>query len=110
MQLDAFLESLEHWAPSVYGPTVVLYRATSPPFKQAYDDLRRERPDVCWHEEVSFRDDLLGVLGAEPYLVFHTDDDVFFAAVPPFELLEDEVCFTLRLGLNTTYCYPLDVE
>ena len=110
MQLDAFLASVEQWAPSSYDPIVVLYRATSPAFAQAYDELRRERPDVCWREEVSFRDDLLGALGTEPYLVFHTDDDVFFAAVPPFELRQDEVCFTLRLGLNTTYCYPLDVE
>ena len=110
LQLDAFLESLERFAPLAYETIAVLYRATGPLFAQAYDELRRERPLVAWLEESSFRDDLLGALGTEPYLVFHTDDDVFFDAVPAFELREDEVCFTLRLGLNTTYCYPLDVE
>ena len=42
--------------------------------------------------------------------MFHTDDDVFFAAVPSFEVQDDETCFSLRLGLNTTYCYPLDLS
>lgn len=109
MQLDAFLASLARCV-SVYRPIVVLYRATDPLFAEAYETLHRAHPHVVWTEERSFRDDLLAVLGDEPYVVFHTDDDVFFDAVSPFELREDEVCFTLRLGLNTTYCYPLDVE
>ena len=72
--------------------------------------LRRAHPGFEWVEEASFRDDLLGVLGSEPFLVFHTDDDVFFGEVPEFELGDDEVCFSLRLGLNITYSYTLDTD
>jgi len=89
---------------------VVIFRATSPRFATAYEMLRDDRPNVTWVEECAFRDDLLASLGPEPLVVFHTDDDVFFDGVEPFELRDDEVCFTLRLGLNTTYCYPLDVD
>jgi len=109
MQLDAFLASLARFV-TLYDPIVVLYRATAPPFADAYDVLRVAHANVTWVEERSFRDDLLAILGDEPYLVFHTDDDVFFDVVPSFALREDEATFTLRLGLNTTYCYPLDVE
>jgi hypothetical protein len=110
MQLDAFLESINTWVPDLYEPLVVLYRASTPAFAAGYETLRRARPYVQWVEEESFRDDLLGVVGSESLLAFHTDDDVFFAEVPEFALAEDEVCFTLRLGLNTTYSYPLDTE
>ena len=111
MQLDAFLTSLRSRAPDAFEPVLVLYRATTPAFGQAYDVLRREHPAVTWIEERSFRDDLLdAIVGGERFVVFHTDDDVFFAEVSPFEVRDDEACFSLRLGLNTTYCYPLDVE
>ena len=111
MQLDAFLTTVTLWAPDAFDPLFVLYRATAPAFSRAYDLLREERPYVTWIEERSFRDDLLEALaGNTPGVVFHTDDDVFFDGVPAFELREDEVCFSLRLGLNTTYCYPLDLQ
>lgn len=111
MQLGAFLTSVGLWAPDAFEPIVVLYRATTPWFERGYDILREEHPDIAWIEESTFRDDLLeAVTGAERHIVFHTDDDVFFDHVRRFELRDDEVCFTLRLGFNTTYCYPLDVE
>lgn len=110
MQLDAFLESIETWVPTLYQPLVVFYRATTSEFATAYETLRRARPHVEWVEENSFRDDLLDLLGSEPLLAFHTDDDVFFGEAPDFTVDEDEVCFTLRLGLNTTYSYPLDIH
>jgi hypothetical protein len=109
MQLDAFLTSARKYVPHPgYQPVVVVYRASSPAFAAAYDLLRAEHPTVEWCEEQSFREDLLRTLGPEELTVFHTDDDVFFDTVPAFELRDDEVCFALRLGLNVTYCYPLD--
>ena len=40
--------------------------------------------------------------------MFHTDDDVFFRAPPAAPILPDGfAAFSLRLGENTTYCYPL---
>jgi hypothetical protein len=110
MQLDAFLRSVDMHVPELFGELVVLYRATDEAFAAGYERLRAERPGVTWVAESSFRDDLLALRWEERFLVFHTDDDVYFHSVGPFELRDDEVCFTLRLGLNTTYCYPLDVD
>jgi hypothetical protein len=109
MQLDAFLGSVEHHVPALYDEIVVLYRATTERHIFAYAVLKEERPAATWIEESLFRDDLLALRDRERLVAFHTDDDVFFAPVQPFELRDDEVCFTLRLGLNTTYCYPLDL-
>lgn len=109
MQLDAFLHSVNLHAPDLFDELVVLYRPTSGRYVAAYAELRRTWSHVRWLAETSFKSDLLGVLGQERLLVFHTDDDVFFRDVDRFELHDDEVCFTLRLGLNTTYCYPLDI-
>ena len=109
MQLDAFLASVERHVPALFDDVVVLYRTTDERHEAAYEQLKVDRRDAQWVAESSFRDDLLSLCGNEHQLVFHTDDDVFFSAVPPFELRDDEVCFSLRLGLNTTYCYPLDV-
>ncbi len=109
MQLDAFLASVERHVPDLFDEVVVLYRATDERHRSAYAQLMAARPDTSWVAESSFRDDLLALRGAEERIVFHTDDDAFFAAARPFELRDDEVCFSLRLGLNTTYCYPLDL-
>jgi hypothetical protein len=110
MQLDAFLRSVELHVPGLFGELVVLYRATDEAFAGGYERLRAERAGVTWVAESSFRDDLLALRGDERFLVFHTDDDVYFGPVGAFDVRDDEVCFTLRLGLNTTYCYPLDVD
>lgn len=110
MQLDAFLASVERHVPYLFDEVCILYRATEARYRDAYALLAEARADARWVAESSFRADLLALRGAEDQLVFHTDDDMFFDAVPPFELRDDEACFTLRLGLNTTYCYPLDVQ
>jgi hypothetical protein len=108
MQLDAFLESARRHAGHVYETVTVLYRPTSGPYNDAYESLRRARKDVRWLAETRFSHDLRSCIDGLDETVFHTDDDVFFR---PFErptVADDEACFTLRLGLNTTYCYPLD--
>jgi hypothetical protein len=110
MQLDAFLQSVELYIPSLFDELVVIYRATDESFRAGYERLREDRPEATWVAETSFRDDLLALRGDERLLVFHTDDDVYFRPVGEFELGEDEVCFSLRLGLNTTYSYPLDTD
>jgi hypothetical protein len=111
MQLDAFLTSVQTHA-SAYSFVSVLYTTTSDRHREAYARIAETYGDVEWVEESSFRDDLIRVVGQEPqepFTVFHTDDDVFFRPFPRPELRDDEVCFSLRLGLNTVYCYPLDV-
>ena len=106
MQLDACLRSIERNAP-YDGPITVVYRATDDRFEAGYRALAAgERVRLV--REGDFRSDVLAAL--EPSVaatVFHTDDDVFFRAPPgaPF-LLPGVAAFSLRLGENTTYCYP----
>lgn len=109
LQLHAFLSSVERHVSDLYRPLVALYRPTGRGFADAYARLREEFPGVEWREQgPSFRTDLRACLGEEPHVVFHTDDDVFFAGAGDVTPREDEVCFSLRLGENTSYCYPLD--
>ena len=89
---------------------VGLVQPTSESFEKAYSSLAAERSGVRWVRETSFRENLQALVGEADYTVFHTDDDVYFRTPGRFELREDEVCFALRLGLNTTYSYALDVE
>jgi hypothetical protein len=110
MQLDAFLASIERYARSIFSSVTVLYRPTSEGFEEAYDVVAGDRPWAGWRRERDFRSDLVEAVGDHDMTVFHTDDDVYFRPPPPVELRDDEVCFALRLGLNTTYCYPLDLQ
>lgn len=108
MQLDACLRSIEQFA-RYDGPIVVIYRATTPEFASGYALLDAgERVQLV--DESDFRRDVLGAIDPErPYTVFHTDDDVFFRRPPVIPLVpRGFAAFSLRLGENTGYCYPLD--
>lgn len=110
MQLDAFLASVSLHARELFSSLTVLYGPTSDSFEEAYTTLESDYPDVRWVREASFRNDLLGLIGDADLTVFHTDDDLYFRNCAPFDVRDDEVCFSLRLGLNTSYSYTLDVE
>ena len=95
-----------------YTSVCVLYTTTSERHREAYAMLAEMYRTVEWVDESSFRADLIRIVGTEPLehlTVFHTDDDVFFRAFSPPVLRDDEVCFSLRLGVNIVYCYPLDI-
>jgi glycosyltransferase involved in cell wall biosynthesis len=109
MQLDAFLRSLEEYVGSLYARVSVLYRATSPAFAEGYAELLATYHDVLWQEETDFPEDLRGLVADGPWTVFHTDDDVFFRTPEVPDIRADEVCYSLRLGLNVDYSYPLDL-
>src|SRR6266511_1190763 len=110
LQLDAFLQSVRLYAPGLFGDLAVIYRATAAPFADGYRALVREWPDVTWREETAFGSDVTQSLGDRPFVVFHTDADLYFARVASFYVADEVACFSFRLGLNTTYCYPLDFD
>jgi hypothetical protein len=110
MQLDAFLSSVSRHGNEVFASVAILYRTTSGRHEQAYEELQSMHDDVRWIREAQFREDLLRLIGDAAQTVFHTDDDLYFRTPGAFELRDDEVCFSLRLGLNITYSYSLDVE
>jgi hypothetical protein len=108
MQLDACLRSIHRWAP-YSGPIVVVYQATATQYANGYRLLNLEGNVRLEPQATDFRRSVLDALDAESeYTVFHTDDDVFFRRPEAAPVLPAQFAsFSLRLGENTTYCYPL---
>jgi hypothetical protein len=108
LQLDACLRSIERFAPYA-GPVVVLYTASEDAFELGYRELAvPERVTLVRQDD--FEADVRRVLAeAGEYVVFHTDDDLFFGEASSFGPLPHELaCVSLRLGVNTTHSYPRD--
>jgi hypothetical protein len=109
MQLEACLRSIKRYAP-YEGPIRVIYKASDELYAQAYSSLGGLDRVQLIPESASFQRDTVEALDPDlEFTVFHTDDDVFFRS-PPVEpmLPEGFAAFSLRLGKNTTSCYPLD--
>jgi hypothetical protein len=111
MQLEACLRSIARYAP-YDGPVVVVYKATTPEFEEGYRLLVVGEGVRLIPQSEDFRRDLLeAVDSSREYTVFHTDDDVFFRKPLAHPVMGDRfAAFSMRLGKNTTYCYPRDSE
>lgn len=121
-QLDLCLRSLEIHAEDTLDPVLVLYRGTDADYESAYAICETAHPEVEFLVEDDFEADTRGLIAAATargeHLTFVMDDDVVYLPVDdlepaPGELLDGEpdlLCVSLRLGLNTTRCYPHDRE
>jgi hypothetical protein len=85
----------------------VFYRASSPEFAAAYDDLRRAYPWVRFENESSFNTDVRRIVRGigSRYLCFGVDDAVFVRPVNAdtvLSVMDDAqvLAFSLRLGKN----------
>jgi hypothetical protein len=113
-QLDLLLSSLRQNAPGVFEPIHVIWRATNSWFKRGYEVCARNHPNVWFVPEETLAAQVRYLLHSAEFATFFTDDDILFrplAAPAPDELLAEDdrvLCFSLRLGLNTTRCYPYD--
>jgi hypothetical protein len=108
MQLEACLRSIERFAP-YDNPVTVIHKATGEAFEEGYRQLASDIGQVRFVQQSDdFRRDVLrAVDGRFEYTVFHTDDDVFFRKPLMRPRMGDRfAAFSLRLGENTTYCYP----
>jgi hypothetical protein len=119
MQLDALLSSLE---VNRGFDAMVLYAASTPEFWRGYKACIRYHLGLrcpAWMKEFSFREDVEGLVrSAGEYVCFFTDDDILYRPLPPIlyrpgdplPMLGNLLTFSLRLGANTTRCYPHDAE
>lgn len=116
-QLDALLRSLyANLMPVLPEPPLpmVLWKASDDEYGAAYEtciDAHRKRID--FFEEDDFFADVDLLLPEHGHVCFFTDDDVLHipASIRTAEVLlekDDVIAFSLRLGANTTRCYPLD--
>lgn len=120
-QLDLLLRSLEARAPNIFYPIEVIYTVSAPEYRRAYKVLDEEHPNVFIAPECEkdFQGDVEACLSSKSsnYVSFFCDDDIMvrpFTDQPsPEKILRLDnrvLCVSLRLGTNTTNCYPLNRE
>ena len=94
---------------------VVIYKASNKEYEEAYRNIARDFPNVMFlneNEQATFRQRLLYAIRPNDFVLFVTDDTVFvkdYSLKDCVELLSErkEVFgVSLRLGMNTTMCYP----
>ncbi len=115
MQLDCLLSTFyKHCrdADDVY--VNVLYAASSDRHQARYAVLADRFSTVNFVPEHNFKDDLIALLRSSQYVLFAVDDNIFvndFSVRHIVECLDRDdgaLGFSLRLGVNTTYCYMLN--
>ena len=115
LQLDATIASLLlRCEDSERVQVSVLYTTSSPYLEGLYRQLGLQYPGVTFRKERHFRQDVLALVAGTQFIGFVVDDAIFvreFSAQTVISALEADnlaIGFSLRLGTNTTYCYPLD--
>lgn len=136
MQLDATLKSfyLNCLDPNLIQLKVI-HVSSSKLFANQYSQLKKEYPQVKFVNQGNFKQDVFWLLGMpgttwgrlllrlrfsrldlqEKYVLFLVDDNIFIRnfhlsdALAALESEKDALCFSLQLGTNLTYCYPLDI-
>lgn len=119
VQLKLFLDSVIKNAPDVFDLNVIV-NYTEDGYNQAYDmvisDPSYSHVNFLVQEE-DFKSQVLKLLKVEyKHSCFFLDDDIIYSKVELDDIVnsiesdEDVVCFSLRLGMNTTQCYTLSAE
>jgi len=84
--------------------------------QRQYEQLQKRFGSVRFQSEDNFKAQVLNALSQFDYVLFLVDDNIFirnFSLVNVTSALRsnnDAIGFSLRLGINTNYCYPKDVS
>jgi hypothetical protein len=112
-QLDLLLRSVTCHTDNLFDQITVIWTATDDEYERAYWQTMQDHP-VDFFRESNFQTQVLDLLDlACDHACFLTDDSVFYRPLngltrPDVALkMEEILCFSLRLGLNTGQCYPL---
>jgi hypothetical protein len=113
-QLDLLLRSVTCHADDLIDSTAVVWICSDTDYEQAYTICEKDHPSVNFYQEDYFRTDIYyQVEQADDYVMFLTDDSYFYRDLPEIDPCAaltaelDVLCFSLRLGNNTSKCYPL---
>lgn len=115
MQLHALLDSIEFYAPHLYGCISVILCATEPEYEEGYRVLAGRKPLPEFYTQEDFSRDLFRLCTESnfEYISFATDDTIFYRNVSPEPMLRALCrwpgCFSLRLGQNITWCWNRSV-
>ncbi|MGA2297763.1 MAG: glycosyltransferase, partial [FCB group bacterium] len=115
MQLDATLSSfMRHCKDYEQVNLTVLYKASNEQHKKQYEQLKSMYSSFQFIEETNFKKQTLQLLEDCEYILFLVDDNIFtrdfYIQDTIKSMVENSLSigFSLRLGENTKYCYPLN--
>ena len=117
-QLKIFIDSVNKYAPDVFDLNVII-RYTDDDYKNSYDIIINNPlyNHISFIVSTEFRNIVLHTLKTDhKYACFFLDDDILYREVKLEDITsqiegdDDIVCFSLRLGENTTKCYTLGAE
>src|ERR1035437_3602225 len=117
LQLDAALASLLLRCKDPERMDVNVLYATSSAYQEGlYKQLSLEYPGINFCRQQQFRQDVLDLVGKAAFVAFVVDDALFVrefsvqTVIEELEASDGAIGFSLRLGRNTTYCYPVDAQ
>lgn len=115
VQLRLLLESIKKNTDGIFNLTVI-YSASKEEFDKGYEKLKLEdvSTGVKWIQQTEFKNNVLQALQTNAdHSCFFMDDDVMYGKFDTEKILktlkedQDVFCFSLRLGMNTKFCYRL---
>lgn len=107
MQLSALLQSLQVQA-RIPCEIQVIYKASDSEIACAYQTVQEENRKCEFIGEENFQAQVKRLIkNAGRFVCFATDDSVFFQPFALEGVLDDPrvMCFSLKLGMNSQYCY-----
>lgn len=114
MQLDAALRSFYLHCENCGLPCLtVIYKVSNELHDRHYQQLATEYPKVLFLREHDFKAQVVAGLAGYEYVLFLVDDNIFTRRFSINEIMDslaandDALGFSLRLGTNTDFCYPL---
>jgi len=117
MQLDLTLSTYEKYTiQRNIGSEFVIYKTSDERYENAYKQVAKEHPAIKFIKESTFKLNLYNCLKGKKYIMFVVDDCIFTKVYSLkdiclfLDVCEGTLGFSLRLGSNTTYCYPLRIE
>jgi len=118
LQLDLLLKSIEENSKDIFNINV-LYKSSEDNFKEGYEIIKEKHPNVNFiKEKEKFKEQTLEIINNSELelFTFLTDDSLFFNKVDEQEIInsfkedKNNLCFSLRLGKNTTFCYVVNSD
>ncbi len=118
LQLDATLRSfILHCKDFSDHDVKVIYKTSADHYQRLYDILIQEysgKTNIEFKPEKDFKSDVLATILSYEHVLWLVDDNIFVNdfslkyLANTFKEHNDALGLSLRLGKNTTYCYPLN--
>jgi len=117
MQLDLCLHTLYQQCQDIDRLDIsVLYTTTTQKHTNSYDILKNNYHGIDFIQEDDFKKDLLNIINNNTHVLFIVDDTIFvdnfyignMVDALGYRHNEHTLGISLRLGRNTTHCYPLN--